>query len=51
MITKEVTVVLTEDEINSDEPVEIKLHVHSEDDPDNEEGISYTITYPKQTEK
>ncbi len=47
MIIKEVTIVLTEEEINSPEEIQMKFHVHSEDDPTNEEGVTYTITYPK----
>jgi hypothetical protein len=47
MITKEVKLVLTEAEINSPEDVQINFHVHSEIDPENEEGVTYTITYPK----
>ena len=48
-IIKEANILLTEEEINSPDPIEIKLHVHSDDDPNNEEGITYTITYPKET--
>ena len=47
MITKTVNVVLTEEEIKSSEPIEIKLNVHSIEDPKNEEGVTYTIEYPK----
>ena len=46
-IIKEVKVILTEEEINSSSPIEIKIHVSSENDPQNEEGVTYTITYPK----
>ena len=46
-ILKEVSVVLTEEEIHSPTPIEIRLHVHSELDPNNEEGVLYTIEYPK----
>lgn len=46
-IEKEVRLVLTEDEINSSEDIEIKFHVHSEIDPNNKEGVTYTIKYPK----
>ena len=48
MITKEVKLVLTKEEINSPEDIEIKFHVQSETDPNNEEGVTYTITYPKE---
>jgi hypothetical protein len=51
MITKEVTVLLTELEIVSPETITIKLNVHSEADPDNEDGVTYTITYPKENGK
>jgi hypothetical protein len=47
MITKEISLVLTQAEIASPEDIQIKFHVHSETDPDNEEGVTYTITYPK----
>lgn len=47
MITKKVKVILTEEEINSPEPIEIVLDVCSEIDPNNEEGVTYTIEYPK----
>ena len=47
MINKEITLVLTQAEIDSPEDIQIKFHVYSEDDPNNEEGITYTITYPK----
>jgi hypothetical protein len=46
-IIKEVKLVLTEEEINSPDDIEIKFHVHSESDPKNEEGVTYTISYPK----
>lgn len=46
-IQKNVNVILTESEINSPYDIEIKLHVHSEEDVDNKEGLTYTITYPK----
>lgn len=48
MITKEVNLVLTEAEINSPEDIQIKFHIHSETDLKNEEGVTYTITYPKE---
>ncbi len=47
-ILKEVSVVLTREEIESKDDIEIKLHVHSDDDPENKEGVTYTITYPKE---
>lgn len=46
-IIKEVFLTLTEEEINSPKPIEIKFHVHSETDPKNEEGVTYTINFPK----
>jgi len=46
-IFKEVTIVLTKVEIDNPKDIIIKLHVHSEEDPNNEEGVTYTITYPK----
>lgn len=46
-IVKEVTLVLTNEEIESPNDIEIKFSVHSEDDPNNEEGVTYTITLPK----
>lgn len=46
-IKKKVSVVLTDEEVNSPEDIEIELNVHTEDDPDNEEGVTYTITYTK----
>jgi len=48
MIKKEIFLVLTQAEINSPEDIQIKFHIHSQNDPDNEEGITYTITYPKE---
>jgi len=48
MIKKEIFLVLTQAEINSPEDIQIKFHIHSENDPDNEEGVTYTITYPKE---
>jgi hypothetical protein len=47
MINKEISIVLTQAEIDSPEDIQIKFHVHSEDDLDNEEGVTYTIMYPK----
>ena len=47
MINKEISLVFTQAEIDSPEAIRIKIHVHSEDDPNNEEGLTYTITYPK----
>ena len=47
VITKEVSLILTQEEIDSPEDIQIKFHVHSETDPKNEEGVTYTITYPK----
>jgi len=46
MITKLVKVHLTEEEIDSPEPIEIILEVH-----DKEGHIAYVITYPKDGEK
>lgn len=46
MITKTIDVIITEDEINSPEPIEIKIRVYAEDDHDNPE-VTYTIKYPK----
>ena len=46
-IMKSVDIVLTEEEINSVKDIEIKLNIYSEKDPHNEEGVTYTITYPK----
>jgi hypothetical protein len=48
MIHKEVKLILTEEEINSPETIVIKFHVCSEIDPNNEDGVTYTITYPKE---
>ena len=47
MINKEISIVLTQAEIDSPEDIQIKFHVYSETDPDNEEGVTYTINYPK----
>ena len=47
MINREITLVLTQAEIDSPEDIQIKFHLHSEDDPNNEEGVTYTINYPK----
>jgi len=47
MILKEISLVLTQEEIDSSEDIQMKFHIHSEDDPKNEEGVTYTITYPK----
>lgn len=44
MITKEVTVTLTKEEVDSPEPIEIKLNVTD----DSGEVVTYTITYPKE---
>lgn len=46
-IEKEIKLFLTQKEIDSPLPIVIKLHVSEEGDPDNEEGVTYTITYPK----
>lgn len=43
-IEKKVTILLTDEEINSPEPIEIKIVVTN----DAGEDITYTITYPKQ---
>ena len=45
MITKKLELILTTEEIESPEDIEIKLRITSEDDP--EEEVVYTITYPK----
>ena len=50
MIKKEISLVLTQTEIDSPENIQIKFHIHSENDPNNEEGVTYTITYPKPVE-
>ena len=47
MITKNVSIILTDAEIESSEDIEIQINIHSETDPENEEGVTYTITYPK----
>jgi hypothetical protein len=47
MINKEIFLILTQAEIDSSEDIQIKFNVHSEDDPNNKEGVTYTITYPK----
>ena len=36
MINKEISIVLTQAEIDSPEDIQIKFHLHSEDDPNNE---------------
>lgn len=46
MIVKEISIPLTEEEINSSEDVEIHLTVFSVSEP--EDSVTYTITYPKQ---
>ena len=46
-IIKSVDMVLTEEEINSVKDIEIKLNIYSEKDPNNEEGVTYIIIYPK----
>ncbi len=46
-IKKVVKLILTEAEINSSMDIEIKFNVHSEEDPKNKKGATYTITYPK----
>lgn len=45
MITKKVEIILTPEEVESPEDIEIKLRVGFQDDP--EEEVIYTITYPK----
>jgi hypothetical protein len=45
-IIKEVEVVLTKEEIDSPRDIQILIHVMSED-LENEESVTYTITYPK----
>ena len=45
MINKQVTIVLTQEEINSPEPIEIKLIVKEEGGDEDE--VEYIITYPK----
>jgi hypothetical protein len=47
MINKEISLVLTQAEIDSPEDIQIKFHIYSETDPNNKEGVTYTITYPK----
>lgn len=46
-ITKEIHLSLTKEEIDSPKDIEIKFHVHEEEDPENREGVTYTIKYPK----
>lgn len=46
-ILKELHIVLSEAEINSIDDIEMRIHVHSEKDPDNTDGVTYIITYPK----
>jgi hypothetical protein len=46
MITKSATIVLTQAEVDSPEPIEIKLSVKLEGSADDE-SIDYTISYPK----
>ena len=46
-ILKEIHVVLTEAEIESPDDIKILIHVHESTDPNNEEGVTYTIEYPK----
>lgn len=46
-IKKIIDITLTREEIESLEEIVIEVGVHSEEDPDNEEGVTYTITYPK----
>jgi len=48
VISKEIRILLTQDEIDSPEVIEMKVHVMNEKDPNNEEGVTYTITYPKE---
>jgi len=48
-IVKQVGVILTQEEIDSPDPIEIKLHVHKVTDPGNKDGVTYTITYPKES--
>lgn len=43
---KHITLILTQEEIDSSEPIEVKVHIRTEDETD-EEGINYTIKYPK----
>lgn len=45
MIVKEVTVQLTQAEIDSPEDIEMKIHLLG---PGEGEGVTYTITYPKE---
>lgn len=42
MIIKKLKIVLTEGEINSPEPIQIKVEI-----ADGEDSIIYTIDYPK----
>lgn len=49
MITKNVELKLTREEIESEEPIEIVFTV-SELNGDPEESIVYTISYPKSNE-
>lgn len=51
MITKIVEITLTREEIDSPEPIELVVSVHSEDDIEKDSGVSYTITYPKTPKK
>lgn len=45
-IEKHVHITITQAEIDSSEDVIIKLHLDS-DDPKEEDGIIYTVKYPK----
>ena len=48
-ITKEINIVIKMDEIESLEDIKIFINVMSENDLNNEEGVTYTITYDKRT--
>ena len=47
MIQKIVSLQLTQAEIDSPEDIQITFHVHADTDPENKEGVTYTIGYPK----
>jgi hypothetical protein len=47
IITKEIRVVLTEEQISSMDDIIIKLRVHGENDPDNDSGLTYTLIIQK----
>lgn len=49
MIVKETTINITQEDIDSTEDIEVRIHVNGPTGPDD--GATYVITYPKETKR